>query len=136
MLTTGLFVPIGMVLPYVFSFYIVLGFLEDFGYLPRLAVLFDNLMHRMGLHGWAIIPTLLGFGCNVPGIMATRILESRRERFIASTIITIGVPCAALQAMIWGLLGKHGSGYVGIVYLSLFVVWVILGLLQNMLIKD
>ena len=134
-LTTGLFVPIGMVLPYVFSFYIVLGFLEDFGYLPRLAVLLDNLMHRMGLHGWAIIPTLLGFGCNVPGIMATRILESRRERFIASTIITIGVPCAALQAMIWGLLGKHGSGYVGIVYLSLFVVWIILGRILNAILK-
>ena len=134
-LTTGLFVPIGMVLPYVFSFYIVLGFLEDFGYLPRLAVLFDNLMHRMGLHGWAIVPTLLGFGCNVPGIMATRVLESQRERFIASTIITIGVPCAALQAMIWGLLGKYGGGYVGIVYLSLFVVWVILGRILNVVLK-
>ncbi len=135
LLTTGLFVPIGMVLPYVFSFYIVLGFLEDFGYLPRLAVLLDNTMHRMGLHGWAIIPTLLGLGCNVPGIMATRILEDRRERLIAATIISIGVPCAALQAMIFGLVGKHGSGYVGIIYLSLFMVWVILGRFLNMVLK-
>jgi len=134
-LTTGLFVPIGMVLPYIFSFYIVLGFLEDFGYLPRLAVLLDNTMHRMGLHGWAIIPTLLGLGCNVPGVMATRILESRRERLIAATIISIGVPCAALQAMIWGLVGKHGGGYVVIVYLSLFIVWVILGRILNMILK-
>jgi ferrous iron transport protein B len=134
-LTTGLFVPIGMVLPYVFSFYIVLCFLEDFGYLPRLAVLLDNLMHRMGLHGWAIIPMLLGLGCNVPGVMATRILESRRERFIAATIISIGVPCAALQAMIWGLVGKHGGGYVGIIYLSLFIVWVVLGRFLNMILK-
>ena len=135
LLTTGLFVPIGMVLPYVFSFYIVLGFLEDFGYLPRLAVLLDNLMHRMGLHGWAIIPTLLGLGCNVPGVMATRILESRRERFIAATTISIGVPCAALQAMIWGLVGKHGGGYVGIIYLTLFIVWVVLGRILNMILK-
>ncbi len=134
-LTTGLFVPIGMVLPYVFSFYIVLGFLEDFGYLPRLAVLLDNLMHRMGLHGWAIIPTLLGLGCNVPGVMATRILESRRERFIAATIISIGVPCAALQAMIWGLVGKHGGRYVGIVYLTLFIAWVVLGRVLDMILK-
>jgi len=134
-LTTGLFVPIGMVFPYVFSFYVVLGFLEDSGYLPRLAVLLDNLMHRMGLHGWAIIPTLLGLGCNVPGIMATRILESRRERLIAATIISIGVPCAALQAMIWGLVGKHGGGYVAIIYLSLFVVWVVLGRVLNMVLK-
>jgi ferrous iron transport protein B len=135
LLTTGLFVPVGMVLPYVFSFYIVLGFLEDFGYLPRLAVLLDNLMHRMGLHGWAIIPVLLGLGCNVPGVIATRILESRRERFIAATIISIGVPCAALQAMIWGLVGKHGGRYVGIIYLSLFIVWVVLGKFLNMVLK-
>ncbi len=134
-LTTGLFVPIGMVLPYIFSFYIVLGVMEDSGYLPRLAVLLDNLMHRMGLHGWAIIPTLLGLGCNVPGIMATRILESRRERLITATIISIGVPCAALQAMIWGLVGEHGGRYVAIIYLSLFVVWVVLGRILNMILK-
>ena len=134
-LTTGLFVPVGMVLPYVFSFYIILGVMEDSGYLPRLAVLLDNLMHRMGLHGWAIIPTLLGLGCNVPGIMATRILENRRERLITATIISIGVPCAALQAMIWGLVGEHGGRYVAIIYLSLFVVWVVLGRILNMILK-
>ncbi len=135
LLTTGVFVPIGMVLPYVFSFYLVLGFLEDFGYLPRLAVLMDNIMHRLGLHGWAIIPTLLGLGCNVPGIMATRILEGRRERLIAATIISIGVPCAALQAMIFGLVGEHGGSYVGIVYLSLFIAWAVIGRFLSMILK-
>ncbi|MFH1771271.1 MAG: nucleoside recognition domain-containing protein [Candidatus Omnitrophota bacterium] len=135
LLTTGLFVPIGMVLPYIFAFYLVLGFLEDFGYLPRLATLLDNLFHKMGLHGWAVIPNLLGLGCNVPGIMATRILESRRERLIAATIISIGVPCAALQAMIWGLVGKQGGIYVGIVYLTLFIAWVIIGRILNIVFK-
>ena len=135
LLTTGLFVPLGMVLPYVLSFYIVLGFLEDFGYLPRLAVLLDTMMHRMGLHGWAIIPSLLGLGCNVPGILATRILETRRERFIAATIISIGVPCTALQAMIWGLLGRHGAGYVVVVYATLFLVWALLGRFLNGVLK-
>lgn len=135
LLTTGLFVPLGMVLPYILSFYIVLGFLEDFGYLPRLAVLLDTMMHRMGLHGWAIIPSLLGLGCNVPGILATRILETRRERFIAATIISIGVPCTALQAMIWGLLGRHGAGYVIVVYVTLFLVWALLGRLLNSVLK-
>ena len=130
-LSTGLFVPLGMVLPYVFSFYLVLSFLEDFGYLPRLAVLLDNLMHRVGLHGYAIIPTLLGLGCNVPAIMGTRILESRRERFIAATLISIGVPCAALQAMIFGLVGQMGGQYVAIVYLTLFLVWLFLGFILN-----
>jgi len=127
LLTTGLFVPFGMVLPYIISFYLVLGLLEDIGYLPRLAVLMDTIMHRLGLHGYAIIPTLLGFGCNVPAVLATRILESKRERFIAATLISIAIPCAALQAMILGLVGQHGVQYVAIVYGTLFVVWIILG---------
>jgi len=130
-LTTGLFIPFGVVLPYVFSFYLVLGFLEDSGYLPRLAVLLDNVMHRIGLHGYAIIPAMLGLGCNVPAIMATRILESRRERFIAATLISIAVPCAALQAMIFGLVGAHGAQYVAMVFGTLFVVWFTLGLILN-----
>ena len=67
LLTTGLYVPLGMVLPYIFSFYLVLGLWEDFGYLPRFAVMMDNLMHHIGLHGYATIPMILGLGCNVPG---------------------------------------------------------------------
>ena len=135
LLTTGLFVPFGMVLPYIVSFYLVLGVLEDVGYLPRLAVLMDTIMHRLGLHGYAIIPTMLGLGCNVPAILATRILESKRERFIAATLISIAIPCAALQAMIFGLVGQHGGQYVAIVYGTLFIVWVILGFILNRFVK-
>ncbi len=135
LLSTGLFVPFGMVLPYVFSFYLILSFLEDFGYLPRLAVLLDNVMHRLGLHGYAIVPMLLGLGCNVPGILATRILESKRERFIASTLISIGVPCAAMQAMIFQLVGAHGTRWVLIVYATLFAVWLLLGRVLNLFVK-
>lgn len=134
-LTTGLFIPFGAVLPYVLAFYLVLGFLEDLGYLPRVAVLLDTLMHRLGMHGYAIIPTLLGLGCNVPGILATRILESKRERFIVATLISIAVPCAALQAMVIGLVGREGWHYVAIVYGTLFVVWIILGLILNLTVK-
>ncbi len=133
LLTTGLYVPFAMVLPYILSFYLVLGLLEDTGYLPRLAILVDNVMHRLGLHGYAIIPSMLGLGCNVPAIMATRILESKRERFIAATLISIAIPCAALQAMIFGLVGQHGAQYVAIVYGTLFVVWVVLGIIINRL---
>ncbi|MBA7480301.1 Fe(2+) transporter FeoB [subsurface metagenome] len=131
LLSSGLYVPLAMVLPYVIAFYLVLGLLEDIGYLPRLAVLMDTIMHRLGLHGYAIIPTLLGFGCNVPAVLATRILESKRERFIAATLISIAVPCAALQAMIFGLVGERGGQYVAIVYGTLFVVWIILGIIIN-----
>ncbi|MBL3539442.1 ferrous iron transporter B [Aminivibrio sp.] len=127
MLTTGLYVPVVMVLPYVLSFYAVLSFLEDFGYLPRLAVIFDALLHRMGLHGFAIVPSLLGFGCNVPGILATRVLDSRRERFIAATLISVAIPCAGLQAMIIGALGGIGMKWVAMVYGTLLVSWLLLG---------
>ena len=131
LLSTGLYIPLGAVLPYVIAFYFVLGILEDIGYLPRLAVLMDTLLHRLGLHGYAIIPTILAFGCNVPGILATRVLESRKQRFIAATLISIGVPCAALQAMIMGVVGQDGVGYVAIVYLSLFISWIVTGIILN-----
>ena len=130
-LTTGLFIPLGAVLPYILAFYLILGLLEDVGYLPRLAVLLDNLMHRLGLHGYAIIPTMLGLGCAVPAILATRILESRRERLIAATLISIAIPCAAAQAMIFGLVGERGAQYVVMVYGTLFVVWLLLGFILN-----
>jgi len=135
LLTSGLYVPLAMVLPYIVSFYLVLGLLEDTGYLPRLAVLMDTIMHRVGLHGYAIIPTLLGFGCNVPAVMATRILESKRERFIAATLISIAVPCAALQAMIFGLVGERGWQYVAIVYGTLIIVWIILGIIMRLVVR-
>ena len=129
LLTTGLFIPIGTVLPYVFAFYVILSFLEDLGFIPRLAVMVDTLMHRLGLHGFAIVPMLLGLGCNVPGVLATRVLETRRERFISATILSIAVPCAALQAMIVGLVGEHGLGYLAIIYGTLLIVWVVLGVI-------
>jgi len=135
LLSTGLYIEFAVVLPYIISFYLVLGILEDVGYLPRLAVLMDTIMHRLGMHGYAVIPTILGLGCNVPGIMATRILESRKQRFIAATLISIGVPCAALQAMIIGLLGKQGIGYVAMVYASLLTSWVVIGLILNLAVK-
>jgi len=135
LLTTGLFVPIGAVLPYVFAFYIMLAVLEDCGYLPRLAVLVDGLMHRLGIHGLAIIPMMLGLGCNVPGILSTRILATRKERFIAATLLSIAVPCAALQAMIVGLMGGHIVYGLSIVYGTLFVVWLILGILMAHMVK-
>ncbi|NLB34600.1 MAG: ferrous iron transporter B [Elusimicrobia bacterium] len=133
--TTGLFVPLGVVLPYVFSFYFILSILEDTGYLPRLAVLVDNGMHRVGLHGFGIIPMLVGFGCNVPGALSTRIMETRRERFIAMTLMAIGIPCTAQIAVVAGLLGEYGAGGLFPVFLTLFIVWVSLGVIMNKLIK-
>lgn len=99
LLTTGLYVPFGMVLPFVITFYFMLSILEDTGYLPRLAVLVDTGLHKLGLHGSAIVPTILGCGCNVPGALATRILETEKQRVIAMTLMAISVPCMAQSAM-------------------------------------
>lgn len=134
-LTTGLFVPIGAVMPYIVAFYLVLSFLEDSGYLPRLAVLLDKMMHSVGLHGMAIIPMLLGLGCNVPGALGTRVLETKRERFIAATLMAIAIPCMAQIAMIFGLIGKHGARGLFPVFGTLFVVWFLFGILMNLFIK-
>jgi len=135
LLTTAPYVEFDMVLPYIISFYLILGIIEDVGYLPRFALLLDALMHRIGLHGFAIIPVLLGFGCNVPGIMATRVLESKRERFIASTLISIAVPCAALQAMMIKLLGPWGMGALAIVFGTLLAAWLVIGFVLNKVLK-
>jgi ferrous iron transport protein B len=131
LLTTGLYVPFAMVLPYVFAFYLVLGVMEDSGYLPRLATLVDAVLHRLGMHGLAIIPMLLGLGCNVPGALSTRILETRKQRFIAATLMAIAIPCMAQTSMVFALLGPYGIEGLGIYFLTLFCVWLILGFLLN-----
>jgi ferrous iron transport protein B len=129
LLTTGVYVEFGVVLPYVFAFYLVLGILEDVGYLPRLGVLVDTVIHRLGMHGLAIVPTLLGLGCNVPGALAARVFETRRQRFIVATLMAICVPCMAQTAMVVSLVGKYGARGLGIVFGTLFLLWVTLALL-------
>ncbi len=130
-LTTGIFVPFGMVLPYILAFYFTLAILEDSGYLPRLATLSDNIFHKLGMHGYGVISVFLGLGCNVPGALSTRTLETRKQRFIAATLMAIAVPCMAQIAMIFAILGPHGFGYIGLVFGILSLVYLLGGLLLN-----
>jgi ferrous iron transport protein B len=95
---------LGIVLPYLVPFLVGLALLEDVGYLPRAGYLADNLMHRIGLHGKSVIPFILGYGCSIPAVMATRILESRRDRFVTA-MLSIMVPCVARTTIIYGLVG-------------------------------
>lgn len=134
-LTTGLYVPFGMVLPFIVTFYFMLSLLEDLGYLPRLAILVDTGLHKLGLHGSAIVPTILGCGCNVPGALATRILETKKQRFIAMTLMAISVPCMAQSAMIFAILGRYGLKWIFIVYSTLFVLYIFLGLTLKRIVK-
>ncbi len=135
LLTTGLYVPFGVVLPFVITFYFMLSILEDTGYLPRLAVLVDTGLHKLGLHGSAIVPTILGCGCNVPGALATRILETEKQRFIAMTLMAIAIPCMAQSAMIFAILGRYGMKWILIVYSTLLVLYISLGLLLKRIVK-
>ena len=98
----GLVAGLTLVIPYVIPFYLMLAVLEDSGILTRVAFMLDSLMHQMGLHGKAIIPLILGFGCNVPAIYATRIMGTRRERLLASLAITFA-PCSARTIIILGM---------------------------------
>ncbi|MCE8424179.1 MAG: ferrous iron transport protein B [Candidatus Methanoperedens sp.] len=105
----GILAALAVGIPYVLTFYFLLAFLEDTGYLNSVAFLTDRLMHKFGLHGRAIIPLVAGAGCNVPAIIGTRVLTTMRERVIASTLITL-IPCSARTAVILGAV-------------SLFVGW-------------
>jgi ferrous iron transport protein B len=112
-----------IVLPYLLPFLFGLAFLEDVGYLPRVAYLMDGLLHRIGLHGTSVLPFVLGYGCSVPACMATRILPSRRDRFIASVLATL-VPCSARSNVIFALVAFYlGPGWaLGIFFLNGLVV--------------
>ena len=101
----GIIAGITIVLPYIIPFYIILYFLENSGYLSRIAFLMDNIMHKIGLHGKAFIPMMLGFGCNVPACLGCRIMETQRERLLAAFVTTL-VPCAATTVIILGLVGR------------------------------
>jgi len=121
----------GIALPYLLPFLFIISFLEDVGYLPRIAYLMDSTMHKMGVHGTSVIPFVAGYGCSVPAIMATRILKSKKEKYITSFLASI-VPCSARTTVIMGLAGYFlGYWYViGLYVFNLFVV-----LISGMILK-
>ncbi len=98
----GIVAGVTLVIPYVVPFYLVMAMIEDSGILTRVAFMFDSFMHKIGLHGKAIIPLILGYGCNVPAIYTTRVMGTRREKLLASFAITF-VPCTARTIVILGL---------------------------------
>ena len=128
---------VAIVLPYLAPFLVGMGILEDIGYLPRVAFLMDALMHKMGLHGKAVVPFILGFGCNVPAVMSTRILEDKRDRYIAAALSTM-VPCAARLAVVFGLVAFYVGPVIALaIYLfNLFVIAVTGKLLTKFMPED
>ncbi len=113
---------LGIAFPFIFTFYLGLSLLEDTGYMTRAAFLADRAMHRLGLHGEAIIPMVIGFGCTVPAVMSLRILKTRREQTIAAFLISM-VPCSARTVVIAGIV----AAFVGILWaFSIYIIVFIL----------
>ena len=132
----GIAAGVAIVLPYLLPFLFGLGILEDIGYLPRVAFLMDALMHRIGLHGKAIVPFILGYGCNVPAVMSTRTLEEPRDRYLAAALATL-VPCAARLAVVFGLVAFYlGPLAAFAMYLFNLLVIAVTGRILNSLMPE
>jgi len=130
-LPTGVFLALGLVLPVLFCFYIAFGILEDSGYLSRLSILLDKVFQQMGLNGKGVIPLVMGFSCVTMAILTTRMLDTEKEKNIATFLLLLGMPCAPLIAVMFIILGKMpisaSIAVFGIIFSQIFVA----GLLAN-----
>jgi ferrous iron transport protein B len=126
LVTMALTYAIALILPIVTTFFIAFGILEDSGYLPRLAVMADRVFRLMGLNGKAVLPMILGLGCDTMATLTTRILESKKERVLVTLLLSLGVPCTAqlavIMAMFAGLSGAARSVYLGVIVGTIFLV--------------
>lgn len=124
---------LGLLLPLVLGFYLSLSALEDSGYLPRIAVLVDRVLMRLGLNGRGIIPIILGFGCVTAATITTRLLASPRERRIATFLLAMAIPCSAQLAVITSMLGRLGPGYTFLYIILIASILVLAGTALNRL---
>lgn len=128
-ITLGLRYAVGIILPIVATFFIFFSFLEDTGYFPRLALLVDRVFKYFGLTGRAVIPMVLGFGCDTMATMVTRTLETTRERIIATILLSLTIPCSAQLGVIMSLLSKY-PGALAIWSGCLLLLFMVVGLLS------
>jgi ferrous iron transport protein B len=128
-LTTGLFLAFGIVMPVMICFYLFFGVLEESGYLPRFSVLMHRLMKRIGLNGRGVIPLVMGFSCVTMALLTTRMLDSKKQRLIASLLLTLALPCAPLIAVMLIILARmpwYASAFVlGFILLQTIIVGVL-----------
>ncbi len=130
-LPTGVFLALGLVLPVLFCFYIAFGMLEDSGYLPRLSILLDKLLKKMGLNGKGVIPLVMGFSCVTMAILTTRMLDTEKEKNIATFILLLGMPCAPLLAVMFIILGKMPLSATITVFGLIFIQILFAGFIAN-----
>ena len=136
MLIDGVIGGVGSVivfLPQILILYFFISFMEDSGYMARAAFIMDKLMHKMGLHGKSFIPLIMGFGCNVPAVMATRTIESRRSRLITMLILPL-MSCSArfpIYIMIIGTM--FAQQYRSAIMMSLYLVGIVMAVIMSRL---
>jgi len=129
-ITLGLRYAVGIILPIVTTFFLFFSVLEDSGYFPRLALLVDRLFKKIGLTGRAVIPMVLGFGCDTMATMVTRTLETVRERIIATVLLALAIPCSAQLGVILALLSKF-PGALAVWSVCLILIFILVGLLAS-----
>lgn len=112
MITLGLRYAVALILPIVGTFFIAFSIIEDTGYLPRLAMLIDRAFKRLGLNGRAVIPMVLGIGCDTMGTVVTRTLETTRERVLSTLLLALAVPCSAQLGVMLGLLAGYPALWI------------------------
>ncbi len=126
--TLGVRYAVAIVLPIVGAFFIAFAAIEDSGYFPRLAMLVDRVFKKIGLNGRAVIPMVLGFGCDTMATVVTRTLETKRERIIATLLLSLAIPCSAQLGVIFGLLSTV-QGALLVWILSMVLVFLLVGFL-------
>ncbi|MBS1808953.1 MAG: ferrous iron transport protein B [Acidobacteria bacterium] len=134
-ISVGLTYALAIILPIVTTFFIAFGLLEDSGYLPRLAILSDRVFRFMGLNGKAVLPMVLGLGCDTMATMTTRILSTRKERLIATLLLALGVPCSAQLGVILGISASLSIGVGLTVFGVVLSQMMLIGFLSSKLIK-
>ncbi len=130
-LPTGVFLALGLVMPVLFCFYLVFGILEDSGYLPRLSILLDKVFRKMGLNGKGVIPLVMGFSCVTMAILTTRLLDTKKEKNIATFLLLLGMPCAPLIAVMLVILDKMPFSATLTIFGIIFAQTFIAGFLAN-----
>jgi ferrous iron transport protein B len=127
-ITLGIRYAVGIILPIVATFFLFFSLLEDSGYFPRLALLVDRIFKKIGLTGRAVIPMVLGFGCDTMATMVTRTLETVRERIIATLLLALAIPCSAQLGVIMALLSK-APGALMVWSVCLVLIFLVIGFL-------
>jgi ferrous iron transport protein B len=130
-LTLGITYALALVLPIVSLFFLVFSLVEDSGYFPRLALLVDRLFKSLGLNGRAVIPMILGFGCDTMATITARTLETKRERVITTLLLSLAIPCSAQLGLITGILGSRGFGVFAFYGACLFLIFMLVGWLTS-----